>query len=152
MHFLKRFFLILFLLQSGCGSGGPLTPVQSFNDIKHAVEKNDSDAIAGLLTVSSLEKMNKLNMLIKEMRKDQLELLSVKYGYSQEKLKNLRVADCVYLYFFSDVTGVRLNRFFEHGIITVDIKGNRASVKTENGVDLYFLREGPYWKFDLSDL
>lgn len=152
MHILKRFFPIIVICLSACGSGGPLTPLQSFNSIKHAVEKNDSDAIAGLLTEGSVEKIDRLNMLIKNMSKDQIELLSAKFGYSEERLKNLRIADCVSLYFFSDTTGIKLNRYFMESVVSIDIQGSRALVKTESGIELDFLREGPYWKFDLSNL
>ncbi len=149
---MKRLFLFIILVQLSCSSGGPLTPLECFNDIKHAVEKNDSEAIVNYLTRSSIEKINKLNMLIKDMRSDQLTILSVKYGYSVEKLKNLKASDSIALYFFSDVTGVKLNRYFKENIVSIDVHGKNASVKTESGIKLDFLREGPYWKFDISDL
>jgi hypothetical protein len=152
MYKLKIIFLLCLLIQLSCSSGGPLTPAESFNAIKRAVEKNDGEAIAGHLTQSSLDKFNKLNLLIKEMRSDQLALLSDKYGYPPEKLKTLKVSDSVSLYFFSDITAVKLSRYFKESIISINIQGSRALIKTESGIELDFLREGPYWKFDLSDL
>ena len=152
MHFLKNLLLIIFLLQISCAAGGPLTPLKSFNAIKSAVEKNDSEAIAGYLTESSLNKISKLAMMIKDMRNDQLANLSCEYGYSEDKLKNLKVLDCVSLYFFSDTAGVQLGRYFKERIISIDIHGSRALVKVESGIELDFVREGPYWKFDISDL
>ena len=152
MRLLKNIFLIIILLLLSCGSGGPVTPAESFNVIKNAVEKKDSEAIVNCLSESSLNKISKLNRLIKEMRSDQMSVLSSKYGYPPEKLKNMKPSDAAALYFFSDVTGIRLNRYFMESIISIDIQGGRAAVKTESGIGLDFVREGPYWKFDLSDL
>jgi len=86
------------------------------------------------------------------MRSDQLSKLSVKFGYTEEKLRSLRISDSVALYFFSETTGVKLNRYFMESIVSVDVRGSKALVKTESGIELDFVREGPYWKFDLSDL
>ena len=152
MRLLKNYLLIMFMLLLSCGSGGPVTPAESFNVIKNAVQKKDAEAIVNCLSEASLNKISKLNLLIKEMRSDQLSVLSSKYGYSPEKLRNMKPSDAAALYFFSDVTGVRLNRYFMESIISIDIKGSRAAVKTESGIGLDFVREGPYWKFDLSDL
>ncbi len=152
MYILRNLFFLTLLIQLSCSSGGPLTPLESFNTIKHAAEKGDSEAIAKCITESSLIKISKLNLMIKEMRNDQHIMLSEKYGYSVDKLKNLKVSDSVSLYFFSDITGVKLDKYFKEKIVSIDIHGKRASVKTESGIELDFLREGPYWKFDLSDL
>jgi len=142
-------FLLVFF---GCGSGGPLTPVESFNLIKNAVEKKDSNAIVSYLSASSISKFNTHNSLIKEMRTDQLALLSEKYGYPVESIKNLRHSDSVALYFFSDTVNIKLGKYFMEKIVSVDIHGKRAQVKTETGIELDFTREGPYWKFDISSL
>jgi len=152
MHKPAKFSLLVFLLLLSCNSGGPLTPADAFNKIKYAVEKNDSDTISDCLTKASLVKIDKLTMLIKDMRSDQLSLLSAKYDYSSEKLQNLKVSDAIALYFFSETTGIKLSRYFQENVVSIDIRGSRAVVKTESGVELDFLREGPYWKFDLSDL
>lgn len=153
MHLLKNVLLFVFLsLQISCAAGGALTPLESFNAIKSAVEKNDSEAITGYLTESSINKMNKAAFMIKNIRSDQINKLSGEYGYPEDKLKNLKATDCVALYFFSDAVGVKLGRYFRERIISIDIHGNSAIVKTEGGIDLDFVREGPYWKFDISDL
>jgi len=151
MKIFRKFYVLLFILLS-CGSGGPLTPIESFNLIKNAVEKNDSSAIVNYITKSSLKKINTHNSLIKEMRADQLAILSEKYGYPVDTVKNLRVADSIALYFFSDAADVKLGKYFFEKIVSVDIRGDSAQVKTESGIALDFTREGPYWKFDISDL
>ncbi len=152
MRLLKYFFLPLILLQISCGSGGPLTPVESFNAVKSAVENRDIEAVVKCLSQSSLDKISRHNLMVKSMRSDQLAVLSVKYGYSQDKLVNLTPADSAALYFFSDNADIKLGRYFKEGIVSVDIRSGQAFVKTESGIELNFVREGPYWKFDLSDL
>jgi len=152
MHLLKKIYLFILLTQAACGSGGPLTPVESFNGIRHAVEKNDSDVIVNYLTQSSLDKISKHNQMIRGMRSDQLAMLSVKYGYPQDKLLNMKTSDAVSLYFFSDAADIKLGRYFRENIVSIDIDGKLAFVKTESGIELDFIREGPYWKFDLSNL
>ncbi|PKL19370.1 MAG: hypothetical protein CVV49_00745 [Spirochaetae bacterium HGW-Spirochaetae-5] len=152
MYLLKRIFLFFLLLLFSCGSGGALTPSESFNAVKSAVEKQDSEAIFINLTEGSKEKIGKHNRMMKEMKTGQLSFISGKYGFSIEKLRNLKDSDAVSLYFFSDVTGVKLSRYFKESIVSIDIRGKRAVVKTESGIQLDFLREGPYWKFDMSNL
>jgi len=152
MRVVAESFLIISLLLFSCTGGGPLTPADSFNNVKSAVEKNDTETIANCLTEASLLKINRLNLLIREMRSDQIKMLSEKFGYTEEKLRNLKTSDSIALYFFSDTTGVKLSRYFKENVVSIDIQGGNASVKTESGVELTFKREGPYWKFDLSDL
>jgi len=153
MRLLKKYFVLLLVLLTSCSSsGGALTPAESFNSLRSAVEKNDIETIVNLLTESSLAKISRHNQMLKEMRNEQLGIISGKYGYPIDKLRNLKASDAVSLYFFSDVTGIKLSRYFKESIVSIDIRGNRALVKTESGVELDFLREGPYWKFNMSNL
>ena len=152
MQILKKSIVLLFLFLVYCSGGGPLTPIDSFKAVKHAVEIKDSEKIVSCLSKGSLEKITRLKLLIKDMRDDQLLILSENYGYTQDKLKNLKQSDAVSLYFFSDHTGIKLGRYFMEKVISVDIHGSRAVIKVESGIELDFIREGPYWKFDISEL
>jgi hypothetical protein len=152
MHILKKGIVLIFLALTYCSSGEPLTPIDSFKAIKHAVEMNDSEKIVSCLSNVSLKKTERLNQLIKDMRDDQLLVLSDNYGYTQDKLKNLKPSDAANLYFFSDHTGIMLGRYFMEKVISVDVYGSRAVIKVESGIELDFVREGPYWKFDISEL
>jgi hypothetical protein len=148
----KSIVLVFFLFILSCSAGGPLTPVDSFKAIKHAVEVKDPEKIVSCLSKASLGKIEKLKSLIKDMSNDQLLILSQNYGYTQDKLRNLKPVDAASLYFFSDHTGVNLRRYFLEKVISVDIYGDRAIIKVDSGVELDFVREGPYWKFDISEL
>ena len=149
MTFLSMLTLLFIF---SCSSGKPLTPIDSFKAIKHAVEVKDPEKILSCLSNGSLEKTEKLKLLIKDMNNDQLLVLSENYGYTPDKLKNLKPVDAVFLYFFSDHTGIKLGRYFMEKAVSVDIHGDRAIIKVASGVELDFVREGPYWKFDISDL
>jgi hypothetical protein len=61
-------------------------------------------------------------------------------------------ADCTALYFSRNRYGNSLADIFNDDIIAVDVNGSSAVVKTSGGFELDFVREGPYWKFDLSKL
>jgi hypothetical protein len=74
MHLLNWSFLFFLLLLFSCGSGGALTPAESFNAVKSAVEKQDSEAIVINLTEGSKVKIGKHNQLMKEMKPDSLHL------------------------------------------------------------------------------
>lgn len=152
MHLLIKTALAAVILLISCSGGGPLTPSDSFKLIKTAAEKNDSEMIAASLSSQSLAKIAELKTLISGMDSRQLDILAENYGFPRERLLALKDSDAVYLYFFSDKTGIKLGRYFDESIVSIDIRGNRAAVKTESGVELDFLREGPYWKFDLSSL
>ena len=151
MQILKK-FIVLFLFIVSCSSGKPLTPIDSFKAVKYATEKKDPEKIISCLSKESLEKITRLKLLIKDMSNDQLLILSEKYGYTQDKLNNLKPIDAVSLYFFSDHTGIKLGKYFMEKVISVDIHGLRAVIKVESGIELDFVREGPYWKFDMSEL
>lgn len=144
--------VLIFLFLVCCSGGKPLTPIDSFKAVKHAVEMKDSEKIVSCLSKASLEKTQRLNQFIRDMRNDQLLILSDNYGYTQDKLKNLKPVDAVYLYFFSDHTNIKLGRYFLEKPISVDIYGSSAVIKVESGIELDFIREGPYWKFDISGL
>jgi hypothetical protein len=152
MYILKKSIVVFFLFPVCCSNGKPLTPIDSFKSIKHAVEMKDSEKIVSCLSKESLEKTIRLGKLIKDMSNAQLLVLSENYGFTQDKLKNLKPADAVYLYFFSERTGIKLGRYFMEKVISIDIYGSRAVIKTESGIELDFVREGPYWKFDISEL
>ncbi len=147
-----KYNVLLLIILLSCGRGGPLTPLESFNLIRDAVDKKDSNAIVGYLSASTINKFDAHISLIKQMRSDQIATLSEKYGYPVETVKNLKHSDSVALYFFSETADIKLGKYFTEKVISMDVQGSRARLKTESGIELDFLREGPYWKYDMSEL
>ena len=152
MHILRITGAVFFtLLLLSCSKGGPLTPLESFNAIRTAVEHSDSNAVLKNLSSASVAKIDSLNGMIKQMRPDQIRALSGLYNCEPEKIGNMKRADYVSLYFFVKHGGTDLAVFREK-VITMDIDGSIAVIRTQSGIELGFFREGPYWKLDISDL
>lgn len=152
MHILKYPVVLLAVLIASCSKGGPLTPLETFGEIRSAVERSDSEAILKNLSAASIAKIDSLDMMIKQMRDDQKITLAKLYNCTPGKLNSMKRADYVSLYFFVKHSGTDLGAVFREQAVTVDVDGDRALVRTVSGIELGFVREGPYWKLDISDL
>ncbi|HQO39037.1 MAG TPA: hypothetical protein PK986_01085 [Spirochaetota bacterium] len=153
MHILKVLpSLTLCILLFSCSRGGPLTPLDSFNEIRSAAERSDSEAILKNLSAASLAKIDSLDLMIKQMRDDQKITLANLYNCTPGRLNSMKRADYVSLYFSVKHSGTDLGAVFRDQVVTVDVEGRRALVRTAGGIELGFVREGPYWKLDISDL
>ena len=135
-----------------CARGGPLTPLESYEAVKTAVDANDSAAILNNLSAKSIEKIDSLDKMLKQMRDDQIASLAKLYNCEPSRLKNMKRMDYVSLYFFVKHGGMDLAALFRENVIAVDVEGSRAVIRTAGGIELGFVREGPYWKLDISDL
>ncbi len=145
------FLLIVFLITS-CTSRGALTPVQCFETVKSAVLQGDVVTIEKNLSDRSLVKMEKLHKMISTMDEKQIKTLAALYRYDVQKMRNMKTADYIALYFFVKNGGVLSADIFKYDIVASDISGSSAVLRTSSGVELDFTREGPYWKLDISDL
>jgi hypothetical protein len=153
MHVLIRlFFLSTFLFLLGCANGGPLTPSDAFMVIKDAAEKNDRGVIMQHLSAESLDKIDEFIKLTVKLSDTQLKAIAHSENIPVDKIRNMNPADCTALYFARNRYGNSLADIFNDEIIAVDVNGSSAVVKTSGGFDLDFVREGPYWKFNLSKL
>ncbi|HPS58948.1 MAG TPA: hypothetical protein PK514_12655 [Spirochaetota bacterium] len=153
MHILKMFCaMALPLFFFSCSKGGPLTPLESFNEIRSAVERSDSEAVLKNLSAASIAKIDSLDMMIKQMRDDQKITLAKLYNCAPGKLNSMKREDYVSLYFSVKHSGTDLGAVFREQVVTVDVDGARALIRTGSGIELGFVREGPYWKLDISDL
>ncbi len=148
----NAFLLILPLAVVSCGRGGPLTPLESFSAIKTAAENGDAGAITKNISSSSLDKIAALDNMIRQMKDDQIKTLASLYNCEPARLRNMKKSDYVALYFFVKHQGVDLGTLFREQVVAVDINGDRAVIRVQSGIELIFVREGPYWKLDISDL
>lgn len=157
MHILKILFKTTFIILVSllsCTSKGALTPEDAFISITRAYVKSDADAVATQLSKSSIEKIRKIIKMISSMDEKQIFTLSKRFGTSPDRLTNLSVKDYISLQF---ALAKRMNENFMREIavskiIDIDIKDKVAIVKAENGMELKFVKEGPYWKFEMTDL
>jgi hypothetical protein len=153
MHILKVILpLMLCVPLFSCSRGGPLTPLDSFNEIRSAAERSDSEAVLKNLSADSLAKIDSLDLMIKQMRDDQKVTLAKLYNCTPGRLNSMKRADYVSLYFSVKHSGPDLGAVFREQVVTVDVEGGRALIRTAGGIELGFVREGPYWKLDISDL
>lgn len=155
MHLLMRIIFLLSIISvlaaAGCGSGGPLTPHESFLNIKEALRSNDIKIIGDNITGGSRVKVENFRLIISRLDNPQIGTLSQFYKYDAERLRNIDFNGALSLYFRSEGKN-SLRELFTREIVAVDIYGKKAILRLDNGVELDFKKEGPYWKFDLSDL
>ena len=145
--------LILVMVLSSCKPRGPLTPEDAFNRLKEAYSENDAGLIKNLLSQDSINKLIRITGLLSRLNDTQLRVFAVKFGVSAHRLKNLTPREYISIQLSAgekagedvirEITGYR--------IIGKDIRGNRATIRVENGMELNFVREGPYWKCDIVD-
>jgi hypothetical protein len=158
MHLLKRiicFYLIAGLVSLlSCKPRGPLTPEDAFDRLKDAYSHEDIEAIENLLSRQSRFKILKIIRMISQMDEDQLRALAIRFGITIDRLKNLTIRDYLSLQL---VLGKKIGEDIlkdvtRYKIIGKDIRGNSAVIQLENGMELNFTKEGPYWKLDIEDL
>jgi len=140
------------LLILSCAKGGPLTPMESFEEIKRGIDAGDSTAILKHLSSGSINKIDSLDRMVRQMGDEQLLSLAKAYGCEPASLKKMKRQDYVSLYFFVKHGREGLAGLFNQQVVTVDVDGPAAIVRVQCGIELGFVREGPYWKLDISDL
>ncbi len=100
---------------------------------------------------SSRVKVENFRIILSRLDSAQLRVLSEFYQYDAERLKNIDFNSALSLYFRGDGKN-SLRELFNREIIAVDVYGKKAMLRLDNGVELDFKKEGPYWKLDISDL
>ena len=67
-------------------------------------------------------------------------------------MKKLSVKDyiAIQLSIGQDIGDDVIRKMSTHKIIGIDVKGKKATIRVENGMELGFVKEGPYWKFDME--
>ncbi len=155
MYILKKILPILFLAAltfPSCSSRGPLTPEEAFYKLRYYVKSSKTSDFIALLSKTSIAKINKTKEFFSKMSEDQLKLLSDKYGMPEDKLKNLSVENYVRIYFLHGRKNDIITRAIESDILSVNVLKKRAKIDMNNGHFLFFVKEGPYWKFEMSEL
>jgi hypothetical protein len=154
MHLLKSalFFSLLVIFQTGCTPQAALTPRAAFHDLKNAFQKSDAASLERQLSDRSIKKIRRMTLLFSRMDGRQLESLSKKFGVSPERLKNLSVRDYCALTLSWDRNRNVMGAATSKNIVGINREGNRATIRVDNGMELEFVKEGPYWKFDMTGL
>jgi septum formation topological specificity factor MinE len=153
MHLLIRYPILLLAIFfiTGCSSGGPLTPAASFLTVRSALEKNDIKKIGEIISSDTREKINHFLNILSTLDNDQIAVIAKFYNIESDKLRNIGFYGALSLH-FNPGAKLNLRDIFKEDMVTMDIIDNEAVIRTESGYELDFVREGPYWKLDLSEL
>lgn len=154
MCLLKPAWLLLvpMIACAGCAPQAALTPQAAFHDLKNAFQKSDAASLERQLSAESIKKIKVMNSLFSKMGDRQLKALSEKFGAEPERLRNLSVRNYCALVLALDRGKSVIGTATSRAIVGIDREGGRATVRVENGMELVFVKEGPYWKFDLAGL
>ncbi len=141
------------ILTTSCSSRGPLSPEEAFGVLQKAYHRNDPVLMLGALSGESVRRIHTMTALIATMNERQRDKMAEQFGVSAEQLKNLSPA--AYLALQVRLARVRnedaMGRALGSGILKSEINDARAVLTAQNGMQLSFVKEGPYWKFDMTD-
>jgi hypothetical protein len=155
MHLLRKIGLLgMTILLFSCKSEGPSSPEEAFDSFKSAYIKSDAAEIEKLLSERSKEKIRVIIKMISLMNETQLRALAKKFNTDADSLKNLSVKDYIIIQIYTGklIEDDLFKEIVKNKIIGVDIKDRTGVARLENGMELAFVKEGPYWKFDMEEL
>lgn len=92
------------------------------------------------------EMIGKFNRINPSARK---RIASV-YGVKEERLSGMSGRDFILLCLYLDRKNDAVRNALKNKIVGVDRKNKRAVIRVANGMKLFFVKEGPYWKFDMN--
>ncbi len=152
MHLLKsvRLFLIPAIVLLSCAPRAALTPQAALHDLKEAFLKSDAALLEHQLSRESVRKIRYMTGLFSRMDERQLDALSKKFSVPADRLKNMTVRDYCALTLSLDREKNVIGAATARSVVGIDRKGSRAVIRVDNGIELPFVKEGPYWKFDMT--
>ncbi|OHD68362.1 MAG: hypothetical protein A2W19_14175 [Spirochaetes bacterium RBG_16_49_21] len=146
------FFSLLMMIVASCAPQGSLTPRSAFYDLRAAFQQSDAAAFERLLSQASYRKIRHITALFSRLNDRQHESLSALYKIPQERLQKLSVREYLKILLAMDRGRDVIGAAVSQRIVGINREGNRAVIRVENGMELAFVKEGPYWKIDLTEL
>ena len=149
MKKLHLFIIFSILIVSSCKSKGSLTPREAFIELKHGYLSKNSKAVLQVLSKKSIIKIKRMCKGFHTMRPEQIRSLAQNYRINASVLKKINPEQYLHFFFFSD-----LNKLVDkRSLHIVSIKGTKSKAKIilKNSLKLDFIKEGPYWKLDITD-
>ncbi|MBN2040850.1 MAG: hypothetical protein JW864_12475 [Spirochaetes bacterium] len=148
--------LLLLIVMSliSCKSGGALSPEEAYFSLRDAFIKSDAGKVEKLLSERSILKIGKIIDMISSMPDSQLEALGRSFSTDAASLKNLTVKNYLALQMSlsKKISEDIFKEIIKNDIVGIDQYDSTANVRMENGMELIFVKEGPYWKFDMEEL
>ncbi len=135
-----------------CAPGPPRTPEDAVEAVKKAVAADDPRALKPLLSSASIERAGVVARALREANESQVQAVSRRFRIPPDRVRTMTVEDYLFV-MMRERSGRNVLKRALGSRITVISRGERtAVVKTASGIDLLLVREGPYWKLDLTDL
>ncbi|MFW5770948.1 MAG: hypothetical protein ACOCX9_05895 [Spirochaetota bacterium] len=142
-------FFSLVILCVACSSGKPLTPEEGFTQLRHAYNTENAEKLYRLLSTDSRAKIMGIVESIGSMPASQKKAMAEKIGVSPSVFDSISATD--YLALQVSVGKEKgddpIREALRHEITGISVKNNMAVVKVQNGMELFFRKEGPYWMF-----
>ena len=137
-----------------CRARSPLTPEIAYSMLRDAYMQGDGAAFWDLLDLSSRRQIEELTRLIRTMDDAQAGALAEKLAISPNELKTITPASFISLQIALDK---RPGHDILGGMFTGQVLRKRESrekcvLHVAGGLELTFVREGPYWKFEMNGL
>jgi len=154
MYLLKKqagLWIAVLTIFISCVSGGPLTPEDSFHDLRRAFASQDAALFKKILSRDSLAKMEKIIAYVSAMSEEQKSGISALYGIPRDRLETITIDDFCLLHLATQKKGP-MGQALQSDIVSRDQQGDRVIMGVASGVRFSFVKEGPYWKFDLTGL
>jgi hypothetical protein len=154
MHLLTRTVIFSFpvIAALSCAPHAAITPYDAFNDLKQAFRKSDATAFEHQLSRDSIRKVKQIIALFALMDDRQIRALAGLYEIPADRVTSLSVREYLRILLVTDRERNVIGAATSRPIVGINRKGNSAVVRVENGMELTFIKEGPYWKFDMTEL
>ena len=139
----------LVILCLACSSGKPLTPEEGFTQLRHAYSNENAEKLYRLLTTGSRAKIMGIVESIGSMPAGRKKAIAEKMGVSPSVFDSISATD----YLALQVSAGKkkgddpIREALRHEITGITVKDGIAVVKVQNGMELFFHKEGPYWLF-----
>lgn len=132
-----------------CASGNFLTPEKAFSGVYAAFAKQDIALMRNILSIQSIAKIEAMRQSFAAMDVNQANEAAKLYGISGEEFKSISLEKFISVFLSSQKDVIFSGNF---SLAEVRESGDSAVVLLRNGNELDFVKEGIYWKFDLTAL
>jgi hypothetical protein len=149
MQILKYFTLVVFVsaLSLSCANRLPTTPKDAFSEVKRAYEKKDTKRLLSLYTSGTIGSLYAAVTLINAM--DEAQHLSLAEKGMIPRSKSITAEDLIRHQIETAKKSGDDPQFnaFTRAITSISTKDTQSVIRTDDGIELKFYREGSYWKF-----
>ncbi len=130
---------------------GALSPRAAFEDLRVSIEEGDSGLFKKLLTSEGKRSLQSMCAAFSDMKPSQLDAAAQRFGMSSNEMRKLDV-DGLAVHYLASMKNSGFGKSVFSGIESIKRSESSAVVRTKNGADIEFVKEGAYWKISPSSL